>query len=167
MTHFRVSHVAPLTPTTFQLTLTQLAGGEAFTFVPGQYAALTFTRFGRRVPVRCFSIASSAHTPGTIQFGIKIKGKFTQALSTLKVGDTVDVAGPYGSFTLAGKPDKPTLLLAGGIGITPFMSMIRYMRQPLVVPNRSPWFTASEMPARRHLPQSSPTFLGDCPISVP
>ncbi|MBI2630534.1 ferric reductase-like transmembrane domain-containing protein [Candidatus Pacearchaeota archaeon] len=59
-----------------------------------------------------------------LHFTIKLTGKFTKAASELKKGEEVIVDGPFGIFTLQ-ENNKDLIFLAGGVGITPFMSMIR------------------------------------------
>lgn len=95
-------------------------------FYPGQYAAIGFsTPNGRRSPMRCFSITSSPQQPGTLQFAIRVIGRFTRTLSELPLGTEIFVQGPFGEFVIDKRYDRNVVLLAGGIGITPFMSMIR------------------------------------------
>jgi ferredoxin-NADP reductase len=55
-------------------------------------------------------------------------GKFTAKIQTLNTGDKVFVDGPYGYFSMDGFPGTDRLcFIAGGIGITPIMSMLRSM----------------------------------------
>lgn len=98
---------------------------KPFSFVAGQYATINFYKNGRPTRVKCFSIASSPGNPDTIQFGIRIGGKFTQSLQKLQPDDIIDVRGPFGSFILPSDTNK-AVFLAGGIGITPFLSMARH-----------------------------------------
>ncbi|XPV77441.1 MAG: dihydroorotate dehydrogenase electron transfer subunit [Desulfovibrio sp.] len=59
----------------------------------------------------------------------QIAGRGTKQLAELKSGDTVTVWGPLGNgFSVA--PDTPTLLLAGGIGIAPFLGYVNRRNQP-------------------------------------
>ena len=51
---------------------------------------------------------------------------YKQRLSTLEVGDKVDVSRPEGEFVLPEDYSKPIIFLSGGIGVTPFRSMINY-----------------------------------------
>lgn len=126
MSKFLVVDNQLITPSITLLTLRQEPGAAPFKYRPGQYAAITFRRGGRPVPTRCFSITSSPSGHGTLQFGVRIKGNFTNAVAELRRGDDVRVSGPYGKFTLAATHHKPVVMLAGGIGITPIISMIRY-----------------------------------------
>ncbi len=93
---------------------------------PGQYAAFSFSRKYRPTPARCFSIVSSPTEQGVLQFSMRVRGHFTRAVDGLQKGDIVKVRGPFGGFVLDASRDRDVVLLAGGIGITPFMSMVRY-----------------------------------------
>ena len=95
-------------------------------FQPGQYAAIGFNKGIRPSAMRCFSIASSPTEQEFVEFGIRVGGRFTKALQKLKTGDLIHVEGPYGNFIFNSAEHKHVILCAGGIGITPFMSMIRY-----------------------------------------
>jgi ferredoxin-NADP reductase len=99
-------------------------GNQAVGFIPGQYAALRFKRNGRPTPARCFSIVNRPNQEGVLQFAVKVEGKFTTALSELAVGAAVDVDGPFGEFVHDQQYDKNSVMLAGGIGITPIMSIL-------------------------------------------
>ncbi len=98
--------------------------GEVFDFKPGQFA---FVRFMGDISSEehHFTISSS---PGEkyLSFTIKELGDYTSAISKLKKGDKALLDGPYGVFTNV-NTWGPFLFIAGGIGITPVMSMIRYM----------------------------------------
>lgn len=50
---------------------------------------------------------------------------YKNALGSLEIGSPLELDGPFGSLTLHRKPERAALLVAGGIGITPFMSMLR------------------------------------------
>ena len=93
-------------------------------FAPGQYVCISFVKNGRKSPYRCFSITS---IPGqnTIELGIRIGGVFTDSLTQLPRGTEIDILGPYGDYVVDKKLDEYIVLIAGGIGITPNMSIIR------------------------------------------
>ena len=60
---------------------------------------------------------------------IKELGDFTSTIGQTRPGDTVAVHGPFGRFSYMLHPDERDLVfLAGGIGITPLMAMLRHMR---------------------------------------
>lgn len=95
-------------------------------FEAGQYATIAFRgRNGRLSPMRCFSIVSSPDQPEVLQFAMRVGGSFTQALAELGAGDEILVQGPFGDFVINEQYDRRIVMIAGGIGITPFMSMIR------------------------------------------
>lgn len=67
---------------------------------------------------------SSTPRENTINFSKRISQSiFSQALMQLQPGDSVTIEGPLGNFTLPEKPSQ-IVFLAGGIGITPFRSML-------------------------------------------
>jgi hypothetical protein len=95
-------------------------------FFPGQYIALGFKKSGRPSPVRCFSIASSPNEID-ISVGMRVTGSFTKTISKLNVGDKIFVYGPFGNFVIDEEADTNIIMFAGGIGITPYMSMLNYL----------------------------------------
>lgn len=99
-------------------------------FYPGQYATIGFKGVnGRPTPLRCFSITSSPNNLDLLQFAVRIQGEFTQAATKLRIGDEVFLQGPFGDFVVDTGYDKNIVMMAGGIGITPFMSMIRFVSE--------------------------------------
>lgn len=104
--------------------------GNIFNFRPGQYAMLAiFDKNGKVWQSRPFSICSSPTNRNYLQFAIRIGGEFTKELATLKKGDTIGVSPPQGFFTFNENKMKKTVFLAGGVGITPFMSALRYVSE--------------------------------------
>jgi len=91
----------------------------------GQYAAVSFMVNGRPTNVRCFSIVTSASQKGVLQFAMRVTGRFTKTASRLRVGDRATVQGPFGDFTLENGTSQNAIFFAGGIGVTPFISMLR------------------------------------------
>lgn len=99
-----------------------------FTFKAGQFSDIILLNpsetdaEGNR---RAFSIASAPHE-GRLQFVTRLrKSAFKRVLNTMALGAEVRVEGPYGSLVLHGDAGRPAVLLAGGIGITPFRSIVR------------------------------------------
>jgi predicted ferric reductase len=96
-------------------------------FAPGQFAFLRPGVHGMGEP-HPFSIASA---PGdeTLVFHIRDLGDWTHRIRTeLHVGDTIRVEGPYGRFAPLPSRPSPTVWVAGGAGITPFLSAIAAIR---------------------------------------
>ena len=73
-----------------------------------------------------FSIVSAPHE-GELVVATRMRDSgFKNALAQLPIGATAEVEGPFGSLTLHNKPDRAAVFIAGGIGITPFISMLRH-----------------------------------------
>lgn len=78
-------------------------------------------------PTRAFTIASSPTEKDVIIISTRIRDTpFKRRLSRLENGEVVKVTGPDGDFTLPDDQSKPIVFLSGGIGVTPFRSMIKY-----------------------------------------
>lgn len=87
---------------------------------PGQFAYVTYMSNGVKAEEHPFSIAG-ARPDGSIRFVTKKLGDFTNTLPNLQIGDEAMIEGPYGSFTY-GSGGKTQCWIAGGIGITPFLT---------------------------------------------
>jgi len=122
--------------------------GRAFPFTPGQYNTVTIPDplyQDEEGNVRSFSIASSPSDP-FILIATRMRGSaFKRTLAEVPLGTRVTFSGPRGSFTLPDDAAGPVALIAGGIGITPFRSMIKHateQRLPpaltLIYSNRTP-----------------------------
>ena len=109
------------------LDLSNKNGRPVFDYRPGQYVMITYrNERGVIMDKHAFSLASSPTNWDHIQLGIKIHGKFTQGLAKLTAGEEVFVSGPFGNFTFNEKKHHDLVMIAGGIGITPFLSTIKY-----------------------------------------
>jgi len=106
-------------------------GTEPLHYVPGQF---TFIRLYRGDPrydgeEHHFTISSSPLQGPTHTCTIKNSGDFTSTIGETKPGDRAAIHGPYGRFSYAIHTPAPKyLFIAGGIGITPLMGMLRHMR---------------------------------------
>ena len=99
-------------------------------YYPGQFHFLTFFR-DPALPVEehHWTISSSPTQKETLSSTIKAVGDFTSTIGRTKPGDTAAVHGPFGRFSYALHPrERDLVFLAGGIGITPLMAMIRHMQ---------------------------------------
>ncbi len=124
---YRLIENKQISPTTRSLKLQNDEQGRPFGFQPGQYAAISFRHHNKPTPSRCFSITSSPTDQEILEFTMRVHGKFTNATKDLKPGDLVKVFGPFGGFMLNTAKDKNVVMIAGGIGITPFISMVKYV----------------------------------------
>jgi ferredoxin-NADP reductase len=96
---------------------------KPISFAAGQYVSLSYPGV-RPAP---FSIASSPEQHETLELGIEIVGgPNTSRLKAAKPGDKVMLRGPFGNFVLDGQ--KKVCFIAGGTGIVPFLSMLRWIR---------------------------------------
>lgn len=73
---------------------------------------------------RSFSLAATPHEPALMVATRLRNTAFKRTLKGLQPGAEVKIEGPFGSMTLHRKTNRPAVILAGGIGITPFRSMI-------------------------------------------
>ena len=96
-----------------------------FRFEPGQFAFVTINAAGFR-EAHPFTISSGARE-GRLRFTMKVLGDYTRRVrDDLPAGVDADVEGPYGRFNPLRGPRKQ-VWVAGGIGITPFLSVLRTM----------------------------------------
>ncbi len=109
-----------LTPTTHGIALKKPAG---FSYLPVQFTFLAL-RTEEGWDARPMSLASSPTRPN-LEYGVRTsESPFKRAFASLRPGDSVRLQGPFGDFVL--EEDRPAVLLAGGIGITPLKGMAEY-----------------------------------------
>jgi len=116
----------PLTPTTDEYIFTP---NKPINFTAGQYleVQLPHKKADFRGYRRSFSI-TSAPGQNEIAMGIKFytpSSSFKSALKELPLGSTISATGYWGDFVLPKNPSTPVLYIAGGIGITPFISHLQ------------------------------------------
>lgn len=102
--------------------------GIDFDFLPGQYIRMILPHEepDDRGTSRFFTIASSPLQKDTLQITAKvIQSSFKETLLNLKTGQAVIFFGPMGNFYLQ-ENSTPHVFLSGGMGITPFHSMLLY-----------------------------------------
>lgn len=96
---------------------------------PGQYLTLEVSVAGKRVR-RSYTIASSPTQRDRIEVTIKRQpdGYVSRHLhDEVDPGDVIRIRAPGGSFWFDGQSSQSVVLIAGGVGITPLMSMLRYL----------------------------------------
>jgi ferredoxin-NADP reductase len=102
---------------------------RGFQFTAGQYINLTLLGSQPEPSnglTHTFSVTSS---PFSEELAVTTRMRdtvFKRALSALRIGGEVRIEGPMGSFTLHNNTARPAVLLAGGIGIAPFLSILSY-----------------------------------------
>ncbi|MGH2932867.1 MAG: FAD-dependent oxidoreductase [Gaiellaceae bacterium] len=106
--------------------------GEQVAFQPGQYFFVTLPDLGHqddRGLRRHFSVVTSP-TDKVLGLATRMRDSaFKRTLRELPVGTEVDVEQPKGKFVLPEDTSRPLVFIAGGIGITVFRSMLRYIRE--------------------------------------
>lgn len=130
---------------------------EPLDFAPGQFVFVNFRSLALSEQFRPFDVSvqrqvfsiragdvsnqfhpfsiTSAPAERTLRITVKAVGDYTRALRGLEEGADAVVEGPYGSFSHRGLPGREQIWLAGGIGVTPFLSMarsLRYANEPAV-----------------------------------
>ncbi len=106
---------------------------EPFIFKAGQFCFITLENLlfpDSRGIKRHFSIVNSPNQKGIITFTTRAsESGFKRTLKELAVGTTVELGPIKGDFVLPEDTTRPLVFIAGGIGITPFMSMLKYISE--------------------------------------
>src|SRR5690606_12370011 len=111
-------------------------GGSVPDYLPGQYISLRVyvPQLGIMQP-RQYSL-SDAPGQGRLRISVKREagtentpaGSVSNVLhANIQEGDVVDLAPPQGEFTLNDKGAAPVVLLSGGVGLTPMVSMLNHL----------------------------------------
>jgi len=128
----RVIHVFDETSDVRTFRLATLDGTSLpFDYRPGQYMNLALMVDGQAVN-RSYTIASSPTRTGFCELTIKREpmGVSSRHLhGMVKVGQTLAVSAPAGKFIFDGRDAESIVMIAGGVGITPLMSKIRYLTE--------------------------------------
>lgn len=137
------------------------------TFKAGQFMDLTLvdpSESDAEGNTRGFSINSAPDDPD-LRFTTRLRDTaFKRVLQRIPLGTEMRVEGPFGNLTLHNDTSRPAILLAGGIGITPFRSMVRRAAHEKL-PHRIILFYANRRPEDapfldelRALAQANPNF---------
>ncbi len=129
----RVASIVTETPgvKTFRLVPSSGARFLPFTFVPGQFINVAFWIGGARMN-RSYSISSSPTQREYVDLTVRRepRGAVSRHIVDLvKVGGQIEASGPIGRFTFTGTEADSIVLIAGGVGITPMMSIMRYLTE--------------------------------------
>jgi ferredoxin-NADP reductase len=106
--------------------------GEKVSFIPGQYFFVTLNpadEIHKDELTHHFSIVNSPSQNGILALTTRLRldqSLFKRTLNEAKVGDEVEIGKINGSFLLPEDTSKPVVLIALGIGITPYISMLRW-----------------------------------------
>lgn len=125
---YRVSAVKTLGPLAAELTL--IPEGSPLPFTPGQYAFLSVAcaeDCGISPDFHPYTLDSS---PGetALRIAVRALGSDSSRLLRVRAGTPALVEGPYGNLLARIDPSRPQLWIAGGIGVTPFVSYVRHWK---------------------------------------
>lgn len=96
-----------------------------FTFAPGQFGWLSMNRSPFSLTQHPFSFSSNGDDPTALQMGIKSLGDFTTTIAAIQPGTRAYIDGPHGVFSPDRNEGPGFGFIAGGVGISPIMSMLR------------------------------------------
>jgi ferredoxin-NADP reductase len=100
-----------------------------FNYLPGQFVILNLEIEGEKIQ-RPYSLSSSPSRPHTLEITVKrvVGGLVSNWLhDNIKVGAKIELSGCYGDFTCGLQPKSKLLLISAGSGITPMISMSRWL----------------------------------------
>ncbi len=116
-----IRKIIPEAPFVYSLILE--AQGERPSFISGQYLTVQLPGF-EPAEGKSYSISSERDEP-CIRLTIKEMGPFSKALCAKSIGDTLTTSAPYGFFYPEIEDAHDLVFIAGGIGITPCLSIIK------------------------------------------
>lgn len=131
---YRVSRVTPVMSGIVELSLSPEK--RSLAYEAGQFVYLSphdpflAAGIGEEHPYT----VSSSPTEAELRIAIKDLGNASHAIQQIQPGSEVSIEGPYGALFNSGAPNSPELWIAGGIGITPFLSRARSLgesREPV------------------------------------
>ena len=125
---YGVAEVRHLDDHAVEITLVPV--GRPLEFRAGQFVYATFHQSGIPLESHPFTITS---TPGadSLRLAVKRLGDFTGSVMTLRPGSRAQLEGPFGRFCLRPDHVHSQTWIAGGIGITPFLSWARSLDEPI------------------------------------
>jgi predicted ferric reductase len=95
---------------------------------PGQYATIRVKQADGWSEPHPFTISCAPEEGSLLRFTIKKSGGFTSAVPRLAPGTEIRCAGPFGAFCKDIESKNDIVMIAGGVGITPFLSVLRHFR---------------------------------------
>ncbi|MDH5369152.1 MAG: ferric reductase-like transmembrane domain-containing protein [Gammaproteobacteria bacterium] len=103
--------------------------GQVMDYLAGQFVWLKFSGPFLSLQEHPFSISSHPANQQALEFTIKEFGDFTNHIGELPIGAKVYVDGPYGHFTMKQRYAEGVMLIAGGVGIAPIVSILRQLAE--------------------------------------
>ena len=173
---FRVAEQRPHAQDVLGLRFEAVDGGELPDYLPGQHITLKVMAGAEGELTRAYSLTGPAaedhrrgytiavrHQRGYTATGEPCEGRMSGHLHRqLKVGDIVELRAPGGGFVLPLHSAQPLVLMAGGIGITPFVSLLESLRGRTDVPEV--WLYGAHRNSETHAFRSG---IGDLAHALP
>ncbi|MHA7924380.1 MAG: ferredoxin reductase family protein [Marinobacter sp.] len=124
---WRVASVSHLTPKQWELTV-EPEGHRGLDYKAGQFVWLNVGHTPFSMKENPFSISSAPATGPKLSFMIKELGDFTRTIGQVKAGTVAYLDGPYGNLSVEGRREPGVALIAGGVGLSPLLGILRQMR---------------------------------------
>jgi predicted ferric reductase len=120
---YHVDHVAVVAGNVAQITLSPVK--MPMSYKPGQFVFIRFLYSGvNGITTEWHPFSISSNPKGNhVQLSVKALGDYTSSLVNLKPGAIAEIEGAYGKFSYTNFKNKNQIWIAGGIGISPFLSM--------------------------------------------
>ena len=131
--------------------------GQDYPYRAGQHADYTLIdppHTDDEGNVRTFSFVSSPNNRDSITIATRMRNTaFKNSLNEIPIGTKVKVSEPMGQFTLQKDASVPAVFIAGGIGITPFMSLITYASEEKLPHSMTLFYSNRTQAAAAFLPE--------------
>lgn len=125
---WNVKRVTEESPTIWSVEF-EPVGHDGMEFKPGQFVWVTLGDTPYKLQQHPFTISSAPEKRDSLRLTIKELGDFTSEVKKLREGETAFIEGPYGNFTLSESVATHNIFIAGGIGITPAISILESLRE--------------------------------------
>ncbi|SMF89351.1 hypothetical protein SAMN02982917_6701 [Azospirillum oryzae] len=125
---YRVTKIVDETPAIRSFHLQPADGAGLLPHAAGQHLPIRVTVPGSDKPIVRTYTLSAAPSDGLYRISVKREGLVSRHLhDTIRAGDVIEARAPDGNFTIDPYGTRPAVLLAGGIGITPLLAMLRHI----------------------------------------
>ncbi len=124
---WRVTSIVRLTPKQWEVTVNP-DGHDGLAFNAGQFVWLNVGHSPYSMKEHPFSICSAPAAGSEISFMIKELGDFTRTIGQIETGTVAYLDGPYGNLSVDSRAEPGVALIAGGVGLSPLLGILRQMR---------------------------------------